>query len=337
MLTTTTLEVHAMRTVIDQSAAFIRSLWRSSPPLTAVGLGMFVVLAASLAGLAVDPRVITGAPAWLKPSKFAISSAIYALTLAWISSHVQDRPRLVRIVGWGTAIIVTLEVALIDLQAARGLSSHFNIGTPLDAAIFTTMGVAILGAWGLAIALTVALFRRRFPDRALGWSLRIGMLITVLGSGMGGLMTQPTEAQMESVRATHRLPVAGAHTVGAPDGGAGLPGTGWSREHGDLRVPHFFGLHAIQLVPLFAFLAGRPIVSARKREQAALIAGVSYAILFVILLVQALSGESVVAPAAATLGMLGAWLAATLAGLAFALAPDRNGSGARTVDAPVLR
>ncbi len=326
-----------MRSVIDQSAAFTRSLWRSSPPLTAVGLGMLVALAASLAGLALDPRIITGAPAWLKPSKFAISTAIYALTLAWILGHVQDRPRLVRIVGWGTAVIVTLEVALIDLQAARGTTSHFNIGTPLDATIFTTMGVAILVAWFLAIALTVALFRRRFTDRALGWSLRLGMLITVLGSGMGGLMTQPTAAQLESARATHRLPVAGAHSVGGADGGAGLPGTGWSREHGDLRVPHFVGLHAIQLVPLFAFLAGRRVGPARKREQAALVVGVSYAALFAILLAQALSGEPVVAPAASTLAMLGAWLAATLAGLAFALASGRNGARAHAVDAQVIR
>ena len=80
------------------------------------------------------------------------------------------------------------------------------------------------------------------------------MTITIVGAMTGGLMTQPTRAQIDNARAGHRMTVAGAHTVGAPDGGPGLPGTGWSREHGDLRVAHFLGLHALQMLPLAAFL-----------------------------------------------------------------------------------
>ena len=45
---------------------------------------MLVAAGAALVGMLVDPRIITGAPAWLKPFKFAISTAIYSLTLAWI-------------------------------------------------------------------------------------------------------------------------------------------------------------------------------------------------------------------------------------------------------------
>ena len=87
----------------------------------------------------------------------------------------------------------------------------------------------------------------------MGWALRLGMTITIVGAMTGGLMTRPTSAQLEAARAGNRMTVAGAHTVGAPDGGPGLPGTGWSLEHGDIRVAHFLGLHALQLLPLLAF------------------------------------------------------------------------------------
>ena len=69
-------------------------LWRTSPELMVTAALMAVVLAGALAGLAIDSRVITGAPAWLKPAKFAISIAIYTVTLAWIFSLLPERPRL---------------------------------------------------------------------------------------------------------------------------------------------------------------------------------------------------------------------------------------------------
>ena len=129
-------------------------------------------------------------------------------------------------------------------------------------------------------------------------------------------MTRPTSAQLDAAR-TARMTVAGAHTVGAPDGGPGLPGTGWSREHGDLRVPHFLGLHGMQLVPLMAWLLGG--MQSRRRRQRLVIAGAaSYGALFAILLAQALRGQSVTAPDTLTLALLAGWAAVTVAAAAFA-------------------
>ena len=78
---------------------------------------MIQAAGASLVGMVVAPRIITGAPAWLKPFKFAVSSAVYSLTLAWVFGWLSDWPRLRRIVGWTTAIVFVLEVSIIDVQA----------------------------------------------------------------------------------------------------------------------------------------------------------------------------------------------------------------------------
>lgn len=107
------------------------------------------------------------------------------------------------------------------------------------------------------IGILVTLFRQKFADPAWGWALRLGLLITILGASLGGLMTRPTHAQVESLKRHEQVAAVGAHTVGAPDGGQGIPVLHWSSQHGDLRIPHFFGLHGIQIVPLFAWLVRR--------------------------------------------------------------------------------
>src|SRR6266487_33480 len=283
------------------------ALWRISPPLIAVGAGMLVMLVTSAVGLIADPRVITGAPAWLKPAKFAISTAIYSLTLAWIFTYLPDWVRTRRIVGWASAVILNIEVAAIYLQAWRGTTSHFNVGTPFDAVLFATMGLLIVMQLLATTAVAVALWRQRFGDAALGWALRLGMTISIIGASTGGLMTKPTAAQLADARATHRIAVAGAHTVGAPDGDPGLPGTGWSLSHGDLRVPHFLGLHAMQALPIVALLLMRRVEVPQRRVRLTLAAAGSYFTLFALLLAQALNGQSIAAPSAVFVAAFALW------------------------------
>ena len=289
----------------------LKTFWRGSTPLTITGLAMLGVLALAVIGLAVDPRMVTGAPVWLKPAKFASSIAIYAFTLAWTFSYLERWPRTRRIVEWTTAAAMAIEMVIIGGQAARGTTSHFNTGTTFDLVLFSVMGATIVVQTVTSIAVAVALWRTRFADRALGWALRLGMTITIVGAFSGGLMTSPTRQQLEAARAGQRMIVAGAHTVGAPDGGPGLPGTGWSTTHGDLRIPHFVGLHAMQALPLVALVLRRRKVSEAVRERWMNIAGISYVTLFGILMSQALRGQPVLAPDALTLTLLAAWALVT--------------------------
>ena len=91
--------------------------------------------------------------------------------------------------------------------------------TTLDMVLFFVMGVAILLQTLVSVAVAVALWRQRFTDQALGWALRLGMTLTIIGALTGALMTRPTAAQLADARAGERMTTAGAHTVGGVDGG----------------------------------------------------------------------------------------------------------------------
>ena len=318
------LKPHA--TAATRAGVLLERLWRTSPPLTAVGTLMLVVAGASLVGMLVDPRIISGAPAWLKPFKFAISTAIYSLTLAWIFGWLSDWPRVRRVVGWTTAIVFVLEVAIIDAQAWRGTTSHFNVSTMLDMVLFSVMGAAILLQTLVSVAVAVALWSQQFTDRSLGWALRLGMTLTIVGALTGPLMTRPTAAQLADARAGGRMTIAGAHTVGGVDGGPGVPVTGWSREHGDMRVPHFIGLHAVQALALIAVVLRRWRRPESVRVRALLAAAASYVSLFLLLFWEAVRGQSVVAPDATALASLAIWAIVTVLVVGWIVLRTRDGA-----------
>ncbi|MEV0390885.1 hypothetical protein [Nonomuraea sp. NPDC050643] len=280
---------------------------------------VFLVLALA------DPRTLDGVPIWFKPMKFSISFALYSFTWAWLLSL---RHRAGRLSRWlGTALVTALvtaalaEVALIVFQAARGRHSHFNEATPLDGAIWIAMGVTI-GVLMLAnLTAAVLVLVERQADRVSTWSVRFGLIVSTLGISSGALMVTGVPRQ------TWAEDFAGAHSVGVADGGPGLPVVGWSTVGGDLRVPHFVGMHALQLLPLFALLlaalstrlaALRPEA---PRTRLVIIAGLAYSGVFLLVLWQALRGQPLIRPDAATLIVLGALVAATLGATVVALRP----------------
>ena len=303
----------------------VRRCWRDSAPLTAASILMIAALVASCLGVFVDPRIVTGVPAWLKPAKFAISIAIFCGTIAWLFRYITIWPRFLRVMGWLLAAVLVIEVAIIDLQAARGTTSHFNTATPLDTALFSVMGVSIGILWLASVAVLIALFRQKFQNAEWGWWLRLGMLTTVLGSAGGGLMLRMTAEQAATLRESHVMRAVGGHTVGAPDGGRGLPALGWSAEHGDLRIPHFLGLHGLQIIPFIGWLAMR-----RRRVQAVrlpFVTAASYISMIAILTWQALRGQSIVDPDTRTLAAIAVWFGAASAAIFLARVPAVAGEG----------
>jgi hypothetical protein len=310
----------------------LRTATTSSRSLMRLASGSIALLAVSLVAQLFDPRMILGASVWAKPAKFGASVALTAFTLALLLRHIALPPRgrrwAVALVSWLTG----LELVLIALQAVRGVPSHFNAAKPFDVAVFTAMGIGITFVTVAIGYLGYRAFRTAYSDRALGWGIRLGLLTMVLGATVGGVMPRPTAAQRAQLAAGEHPALLGAHTVGAPDGGPGLPVTRWSRDHGDLRVPHFVGLHALQLLPIAGWLIGRR----RRRDGGALtiIAGTGYLGLVVTATVEALRGRPVLSPDPLTLALAGGVVAACALAALLVVMRARVGSHPR-VRAPL--
>ena len=188
--------------------------------------------------LCFDNRQVLGINLWIKPIKFLLSIVLFNWSMAWYLHYLQ-RPVAVRKYSVMVVVVFAFEMVVIIGQAARGQLSHFNISTPLSGALFSMMGVAIviLTLWTLYMALLF--FKTPHPQgltTGFWWGIRLGLLVFVVFALQGGLMAS-------------RL----SHTVGAPDGGSGLPFFNWSTRYGDLRVAHFIGMHALQVLPLLGW------------------------------------------------------------------------------------
>ena len=279
--------------------AWAARLAPGSGPLIAVALGALGLLAASLVLQIVDPRQVVGVSTWLKPAKFGISVAITGVTLAVLLRWLQPLTRGMRRAVAITAGLLAFELVVITAQSARGVASHFNNTTPLDMALFLTMGAAITVVWGAMAYLGWRAFRQPFASPALGWGIRLGFVTMMLGSALGFLMTRPSPAQLQSLTAGRPTPAIGAHAVGVADGGPGLPITRWSTDGGDVRVPHFIGMHGLQLLPLAGWLLSRRRKPARA-VRLTVAAGAGYLGLTGVLLLQALRGQPLLAPDAWT-------------------------------------
>jgi hypothetical protein len=299
-------------------------------PLVLFSAAMMVTAVVSAVGLAVDDRVLAGAPIWAKPFKFAVSFVAYCLSLAWMLSLLPRGRR----VGWWAGTVVALaslvEMVIITGQVIRGRRSHFNRATPFDEALYDAMAVTVVVLWLGTLVVAVLLLRARIADRASAWAMRSGIVLALAGAAVGFLMTRPAPGQRPGVSK-----VVGAHSVGVPDGGPSMPLTGWSTTGGDLRIPHFFGMHALQLLPLLLMvltaLAPRfaRLADDRVRVRLVLVASGAYAAVFALVLWQALRGQPLLRPDGVTLGTAGLILSAAALGTYGSLRAARKPLAAR--------
>lgn len=205
--------------------------------LFSFGLLNIIAAIAFVVLMQISDTVISGNNAWLKPFKFAMSIALFSWTMAWYAFELKSQGAVI-IYTWVVVITLAFEIIYISIQAAKGQLSHFNMSSSFYATMTMLMGVAalILTLWTLYIGILFFTDEvKPIPDY-YAWAIRLGIILFVIFALEGGLMGA-------------RL----SHGVGQIEDDAGLPLVKWSTRIGDLRVAHFIGMHALQIIPLLSW------------------------------------------------------------------------------------
>ena len=260
-------------------SAFVATLLAREPLLAGTGLLLVAMMLPTVLGLLVERRTLNGINVWVKPLKFQGSVGLYLLTLAWFWDYVPEATRRrawLKVVAWFAAAAALGEIAYITLQAGRGVHSHFNDTTAWEAAAYSLMGVGAIILTGASLVLGAVLWRRSIPlSPAFRLAVVLGLVLTFVLGTASGIAAATNGGHW----------VGGAHT----DTG-GLAIFGWSRTGGDLRVAHFFGMHAMHVLPVIGWIVSR-VAPERRAECFVWFASAAYVALTAAVFAQALVGR----------------------------------------------
>jgi hypothetical protein len=200
-----------------------------------------------------DPRLLNGVSVWSKPIKFSISLIIHFLTLTFLAQLIEVKRRTavtLTLLAYASVASMLFEQLYISIQAGRGVKSHFNFSSEFTVQMYSLMGV---GAFMLVLVTFVLgiMIKKYTSDDQSGY--RLG---AILGLTVGSVLTLLLAGYLSS---------NGSHFVGGETSDAnGMAVVGWSKQIGDLRVPHFFATHMMQIIPLVGIVADKLKWQARK-------------------------------------------------------------------------
>ncbi len=280
-VTLTNRRVENLDELIRSMLATLRGYWTHAESYQKFAYLIAGFLVASgvvhTAVLLVDGGSWEGPVSWRKAITFGFSFGITTLSLAWVMNFFPKyRLRNWLLIGTlGVAMFV--EVFLVTMQRWRGTASHFNFTTPFDAAVFSWMGVMI-GFVGIVVLLmTLWSFFSLKTSFSMALAIRVGLVLLVISQTFGG-MAIGNGLQKVFEPETQKFVSSGIES-------ASIFGTA-----GNMKVPHAVTLHAIQVLPLLAWLLFFTRRSESRRTKTTLVAAVGYIGLAVVIAIQTFSG-----------------------------------------------
>ncbi|MCX2481615.1 hypothetical protein OQY15_21115 [Pedobacter sp. MC2016-15] len=213
---------------------------------------------------------INGVNAWYKPIKFALSMGIFSLTMGWYTGYLTSY-KYINMYNWCLIVFLGFEVFYVALQASRGQLSHYNLSSALYTSLTVAMAIAAIAATLYTGYIGILFFTESFaelPDYYL-WAIRLGIILFVIFALEGAVIGANGSPRVGN---------------GASDGEI-IPFLNWSLKYGDLRIAHFVGMHALQILPLLAFYIFKDV-------RLVILIGLMYGLLALFCLVLSLNGRS---------------------------------------------
>jgi hypothetical protein len=255
----------------------IQQIHQKNPILFWLGLGHLIVFFLLVFYLPFNDTIVLGINSLYKPMKFALSIWIYSWTMALILSYFTEQ-RKIKTYSWVAVMAMSFEQIAITFQALRGELSHFNRTDTFGMILYSLMGIFILTItlWTAYLTFVFITQKQYNIPATMVLGIKIGLVYFVIFSLFGGYISSLQ-----------------GHTVGAKDGGEGLLFLNWSTISGDLRVAHFFGIHALQVIPLFSLFAIK-IYKINYSKISVWLFSVMYLAFIIFTLIQGLNGISFV-------------------------------------------
>jgi hypothetical protein len=246
---------------------FIQELKARNETLFYFGLVCFLLSITFLILSKTTTTQVYGVNAWYKPFKFAFSTLTFAWAMGWYCYYLPDFN--IKVFNWSVIILLGFEIFYIALQAGKGQLSHYNISTPVYSALYSMMALAASAVTIYTGYVGLLFFKGTFPDlpNYYLWAIRLAMIIFVIFSFEGFAMGSRLN-----------------HSVGALNDNSNLFILGWSKTVGDLRVAHFIGMHALQVLPIVSFYL-------LKSTKLTVALSIAYGILALLTLIQAVKGR----------------------------------------------
>ncbi len=285
--------------------------------LWVAGSVLLVTMVVHVAALVITGGPVSGPVSLRKPATFAETGWLVCWSVALILAVLRTRAWQRHVIGTSAVLFSVGETTIIAVQAWRGVPSHYNFSTPLDAAL---MRIGAGGTAGVFLVGTVVLLIAALRSRETTASVRLGVVggIAVLLAGcvIGFVMISNNSGVYRGAigtgfaRQTAAYLGSDAATVG-PEYLLLRPATAG----GDLVLLHAIGIHGLVLLAVPAVLLARTTMTRSRQLMVIALAVGSVAITMTLLLVQAfrqlpldqLPALAMVALAACVAGLCGAY------------------------------